>query len=100
MEVEVRSVHFTADIKLINFINERLKKLEQFHDNIINSEVFLRLDNNNEMTNKIAEIRMNIPGTELFAKKQCKSFEEATDEAIEALRRQLRKRKGKLNHVS
>jgi putative sigma-54 modulation protein len=100
MEVEVRSVHFTADIKLINFINERLKKLEQFHDNIINSEVFLRLDNNNELTNKIAEIRMNIPGTELFAKKQCKSFEEATDEAIEALRRQLRKRKGKLNQVS
>ncbi|MDA0713746.1 MAG: ribosome-associated translation inhibitor RaiA [Bacteroidetes bacterium] len=99
MEVEVRSVHFTADVKLINFINDKLKKLEQFHDNIINSEVFLRLDNNNELTNKITEIRMNIPGTELFAKKQCKSFEEATDEAVEALRRQLRKRKGKLNQV-
>ncbi len=99
MEVEVRSVHFTADVKLINFINDKLKKLEQFHYNIINSEVFLRLDNNNELTNKITEIRMNIPGTELFAKKQCKSFEEATDEAVEALRRQLRKRKGKLNQV-
>ena len=99
MQIEVRSVKFSADIKLITFIKEKLKKLEQFHDNIIDSEVFLRVDNNNELTNKITEIRMNIPGIELFAKKQCKSFEEATDEAVEALRRQLMKRKGKVSHA-
>ncbi|MBT8359389.1 MAG: ribosome-associated translation inhibitor RaiA [Deltaproteobacteria bacterium] len=99
MQIEVRSVHFTADIKLINFIKERLKKLEQIQDNIIDADVFLRLDNNNELKNKITEIKLNIPGTELFAKKQAKSFEEATDDAIAALRRQLRKRKGKLSHA-
>ncbi|NND93400.1 MAG: ribosome-associated translation inhibitor RaiA [Flavobacteriales bacterium] len=99
MQIEVRSVHFTADVKLINFIKERLKKLEQIQDNIIDADVFLRLDNNNELKNKISEIKLNIPGTELFAKKQAKSFEEATDDAIEALRRQLRKRKGKLSHA-
>lgn len=99
MQVEVRSVHFTADIKLITFIKERLKKLEQIQDNIIDAEVFLKLENTNELTNKITEIKLNIPKAELFAKKQAKSFEEATDDAIEALRRQLRKRKGKLSHA-
>jgi len=99
MHIEVRSVKFSADVKLIDFIKDKLGKLEQFHDNIIDSEVFLRVDNNNELTNKIIEIRMNVPGIELFAKKQCKSFEEATDEATEALRRQLIKRKGKLSQA-
>jgi putative sigma-54 modulation protein len=42
---------------------------------------------------------MNVPGIELFAKKQSKSFEESTDEAIEALRRQLLKRKGKVSQA-
>ena len=99
MQVEVRAVKFSADVQLITFIKDRLKKLEQFHDNIIDSEVFLRVDNNNEFSNKITEIRMNVPGIELFAKKQSKSFEESTDEAIEALRRQLLKRKGKVSQA-
>ena len=99
MEVEVRSVHFTADIKLIEFVKSRLGKLEQFHDNIINSEVFLRLENTSDLKNKITEIKLNIPGAEFFAKKQAKSFEEAADEAVDALRRQLKKRKGKLSQV-
>ena len=99
MQVEVRAVKFSADVQLITFIKDRLKKLEQFHDNIIDSEVFLRVDNNNEFSNKITEIRMNVPGIELFAKKQSRSFEESTDEAIEALRRQLLKRKGKVSQA-
>jgi putative sigma-54 modulation protein len=99
MKVEVRSVHFTADIKLIDFVKSKLSKLEQFDDHIIGSEVFLRLDNTNTLENKISEIRLLIPGQDLFAKKQGKSFEQATDEAVEALRRQLMKRKGKLNHA-
>lgn len=99
MQVEVRSVHFSADIKLIDFIKGRLKKLEQYQDNIVDGEVFLRLDNNNDLSNKITEIKLNVPGSELFAKKQAKSFEEATDDAIDALRRQIRKRKGKMSHA-
>ncbi len=99
MQIEVRSVHFTADVKLIDFIKARLKKLEQYQDDIVDGEVFLRLDNNNDQSNKITEIKLNVPGSELFAKKQAKSFEAATDEAIDALRRQIRKRKGKMSHA-
>jgi len=65
-------------------------------DGIIGSEIMLRLDNNETIDNKVAEIRLLVPGYDLFAKKQCKSFEEATDSAVEALRKQLIKHKEKM----
>lgn len=96
MDVKIHSIHFNADQKLLDFVNEKVGKLQQYYDNIIAIEVFLRLDKNESKENKIAEIKVLIPGKELFAKKQCASFEEATDLSTEALRRQIRKYKGKL----
>lgn len=95
MSTKVHSLHFDADIKLIDFINTKVSKLNQFFDNIVTSEVFLRLDKAQDKSNKIAEVRLLLPGKELFAKKQSKTFEEATDLAVEALRRQVKKYKGK-----
>jgi putative sigma-54 modulation protein len=95
MDIQVHSVHFTADKKLVSFVNEKVGKLELFFDNIIASEVFLRLDKSQDGENKIAEVKVLIPGKELFAKKQCKSFEEAADLAVEALRKQVNKHKEK-----
>ena len=95
MKVRVQSIHFIADKKLISFIEEKVDKLKQFYEDIIDSEVFLRIENADNLENKVAEIRINTPGKTLFAKEQCKSFEEATDQAIEALRRQITKYKDK-----
>ena len=95
MQISVHSIQFKADGKLINFIEGKLNKLEQFHDRLISAEVFLKLDKNNADGNKITEIKVNMPGKELFAKRQTTSFEESTDKVVEALRRQVRKAKGK-----
>jgi putative sigma-54 modulation protein len=95
MDLNVHAVHFDADTELMNFVNTKVTKLELFFDNIIAGEVFLRLDKSSSSDNKIAEIKLSIPGKELFAKKQCRSFEEAADSACEALRRQVRKHKTK-----
>lgn len=95
MEVQVHSIHFTADQKLIDFINDKASKLALFFDNIIACEVYLRLDKHQEKENKITEIKLLIPGKTLIAKKQCKSFEEATDLATEALRKQVKRHKEK-----
>jgi putative sigma-54 modulation protein len=73
-----------------------MDKLVSLHDGIIGSEVTLRVDNTDEPANKIAEIKLLVPGNDLFARKQSKSFEEAADIAVEALRRQLTKHKEKL----
>lgn len=92
----MNSVNFTPDKKLVSFVNEKVKKLQLFFDNITASEVFLKLDKDQEKENKQAVIKILLPGKELLAKKQCKTFEEATDLACEALSRQVQKHKGKL----
>ena len=96
MDLQVHSLHFDADKKLIDFINNKVGKLNQYFDKIVSGDVILKIDKSNESGNMVAEIKINIPGRELFAKKQCKSFEEATDLACEALRRQVKRHKEKL----
>jgi putative sigma-54 modulation protein len=95
MQVKIHSIHFDADKKLLNFIQEKIDKLTVFHDQIIGGDVFLKLENTDGRDNKVAEIKLLVPGKDLFARRQCKSFEEATDDAVEALRRQIQKRKSK-----
>ena len=91
-----RSVRFDADQKLIDHVNKKVSKLGLFFDGIIGAEVFLRLENVPEDENKIAEIKLLIPGDDLFVKKQSKTFEEAVNKAVDSLNRQVTKYKEKL----
>ncbi len=95
MKLLVHSIHFDADIKLINFIQKRIDKLETFYDRLVGGEVFLRL-NNGAVENKVVEIKIKVPGTQLFAKEHARSFEAATDMATNALQMQLKKFKTKV----
>lgn len=95
MKVKVSAIHFSADQKLVNFIEERVTKLETFYDKIISAEATLKVEDGSEKENKFVEIRLVVPGKDLFAKKIGKSFEEATDNVVEALRRQIRRHKSK-----
>ncbi len=95
MKVNINSVHFKTDKKLDTFITEKVEKLSDMYDGIIGSEVTLKVNNGEDPDNKIAEIRLLVPGNDLFARKQSKSFEEATDIAVDALRKQLSKHKDK-----
>jgi putative sigma-54 modulation protein len=96
MKITVHSVHFDADKKLIEFIENKINKVGTKYDDLISGEVFLRIDNSSNNENKVAEVRLTAPGKEMFAKKQCKTFEEATDNAVEAIRKQIAKHKEKL----
>jgi putative sigma-54 modulation protein len=96
MNIKIHSIHFDADTKLLTFIEKKVKKLVQFFDDIIGAEVFLRLEKVQDMENKVVEIKLIIPGNDIFAKKQSKSFEEATDDCVEALTRQVKKHKERL----
>ena len=89
-------MHFDADKKLVDFVNERVNKLGTYFDHIVSGEVHLKLGSASDNENKIAEIKINVPGRELFAKKHSKSFEESTDLCLDALKRQVQKHKEKL----
>ena len=96
MNVKIQSIKFDADKKLVDFIEKKVLKLERFFDGIIDAEVFLTLENAQDPENKKAGIRLDIPGNELFAERSCKTFEEAVDESIEALKVQIMKAKEKM----
>lgn len=95
MDIQIQSIHFKADQKLIAFTEEKLGKLKQYFDGILAAEVFLRLDKSDDTTNKLVEIKLMVPGNELYVEKQCKSFEEAVDLCCEALTKQVKKYKEK-----
>jgi putative sigma-54 modulation protein len=97
MNIQLTTVHFTADQKLIDFVNKKVPKLDTYFEGIIGAEVILKVVKPETANNKVAEIKLSIPGADyLFAEKQADSFEEAIDLAIEAVRKQLTKFKDKL----
>jgi putative sigma-54 modulation protein len=99
MNIKINAVKFTASKQLEDFIESKVLKLGQISDDIIGVEVFLRLENTPDLENKLAEIRIDIPGNELFAKKQSKTFEESVDNAVDALKRKIKKAKEKRRGV-
>lgn len=100
MNLRLHSVHFDADQKLLDYITKKVEKLETFHHRIVDGEVILRLEkshlNKNEVfANKILELKINIPGQQLFTKESSSTFEAAVDLAVERMSRQLKKNKEK-----
>ena len=102
MRLQIHAVHFTADQSLLDFIQAKLDKLDTFHDRIISGEVFLRLEgaDTNKVKEKIVEVRLMIPGKEIFVKEHNKTFESATDHVLDVLKDKLVRFKQKRNDIS
>ena len=96
MKVNVHAVNFSVDAKLVGFVQERLDKLEKYYDKVVSADVYLKVENTSDKENKVAEIKINVPGDDFVVKKQCKSFEEAVELAADSLERLLVKRKEKI----
>ncbi|WP_315816828.1 HPF/RaiA family ribosome-associated protein [Paraflavitalea speifideaquila] len=94
MNVNIQTVRFTPDVKLVDYVNKKLQKLNTFHDRIIKVDVFLKLDNVvHNIKDKIAEIRVQIPRYQFFVKASSKSFEESFDNALESLVSQVKRKR-------
>ncbi|MGB4654746.1 MAG: ribosome hibernation-promoting factor, HPF/YfiA family [Bacteroidales bacterium] len=96
MDIKINSLHFKTDQKLETFIYNKVEKLANYFNGVIGADVSLKIANTQTNENKIAEIRLIIPGNDLYVKKQSKSFEESIDKSVDALKRQLTKHKNKL----
>lgn len=96
MNVNIQTVRFTADVKLVDYVNRKLQKLTTFHDRIVKIDVYLKLDNVvHTIKDKIAEIRVQVPRHQFFVKASSKSFEESFDNALESLVSQIKRKKEK-----
>ncbi len=97
MTVNIQSVHFDADAKLLDYVNKKIQKISQFHDKIIKVDIYLKLDNVvHNIKDKVAEIRVHIPKHEMFVKSSSKSFEESFDNALDSAINQIKRKKEKL----
>ena len=96
MKVNVHAVNFNVDKKLVDFVEERIVKLEKFYDKIVSYDVFLKVEKTSDKENKVVEVKVIVPGDEFVVKKQCKTFEEGVELASESLERLLLKRKEKI----
>ena len=94
MKIQVHSLRFDADQKLLDYIQKKVDKLDTYYDRIVDGEVILKL-NNTGVENKTVELKVNVPGDQIFASENSNTFEVAANMAVEAIRRQLKKKKAK-----
>ena len=97
MKVNVHAVNFTVDKKLVDFVEEKMNKLEKYYDKVVSSDVFLKVEKTSDKENKIVDVKIIVPGDEFVVKKQSKTFEEGVELASESLERLLLKRKEKIS---
>lgn len=96
MSVNIQSIHFTADQKLLDYIEQKLEKLSKYNDHIIDTKVILKLENSGQVKDKIVELLTKVPGETFVAKEESKSFEASFDKAMDTHGRQIRKHKEKM----
>ena len=93
MNTIINPVKFKTDEKLDKFINEKVAKLDRMIDNALKCEVTLKVDKPESDNNKIAELRLYVPGKDLFVTKQADTFEQAVADGIDTLKVQIEKYK-------
>ncbi len=98
MDINIKTTNFDADKKLVEFVKNKVSKLDKYFDGIIRSEVTLNFNKSKKKftDNKEAKIILEVPGNELFAEKDALTFEEAVDSVVDALEKQVKKHKEKL----
>ena len=96
MNVNIQTLHFNADSKLVTYIEKKVSKLAQFHERITKVDVFLKLDNVvHNIKDKIVEIYVHVPRHDFFVKHYSKSFEESFDSALDSVITQIKRKKQK-----
>ncbi|MBR3677837.1 MAG: ribosome-associated translation inhibitor RaiA [Alistipes sp.] len=93
MEVKIQSVKFDASKQLIEFVEKKMSRLERFEDSSTGVDVVLKLDKDSEKGNKVALVTLRVPGGDIVSEQRARTFEEAVDLALDALKRQIEKKK-------
>jgi putative sigma-54 modulation protein len=96
MKVDIQSIHFTADYKLLDFVTKKMEKVQTYYDGIKSTDVYLRIEKDSEKENKTVEVKINMNGNSIFAKEQASTFEAATDLVLDKLVAQVKKHKEKI----
>ena len=95
MQVKTQSIHFTADQQLLMLIDEKVGKLQKYFNKINYVNVFLKLENNGQVRDKIVELKLEVPGEVIVVSESSKKFESAVEKATKTIARRLKRYKDK-----
>jgi putative sigma-54 modulation protein len=95
MVIDFQTTNFKSDVKLRDFIREKLQKFDKYYSKIINATVYLKVNKSSDKQNKTVEIKINLPESQLFVEENDRTFEAATDRALESLKNQIAKLKSR-----
>ncbi len=97
MITKIHSIHFDADVKLLQQIEQGISHLAKFVQNkAVETKVILKLEKVGQVQDKVIEIIISLPGQLLVAKRTRKSFEQALNEVLATIKKQLIRYKKKL----
>ena len=99
MKVSVQSVNFNISGELVEYIEKKVNNLEKFHDHILGAEVYLKVQSTSEKDNKTVEVKMNLPGNDIVAKKQSRTFEDGVSQAADSIRKTIIKTKREIESI-
>jgi ribosomal subunit interface protein len=98
MNVQIQSVKFDAGQQLLDFIQKKMDRLDRFVDDRAGDvEVTLRLDPDSEKGNKVVIVSLHVPGGDIRVEERAFTFEEAVDNSMDIIKRQLEKAKAKFD---
>ena len=95
MKLYTKAVNFEIAERLEKHIEKKTKRYEKLLPESAEMEIQLTVVKPETNLNKEAHVRVIGAGVELFAQKVCDTFEEGVDECLEAIEKQLEKRKDK-----
>lgn len=96
MKINVQSVNFNILPELVDYTEKKIDKLDQYYDKIIAAHVFFKVENTSDKNNKIAEIKLEVPGDDIMVKKSGQSFEECIDLSFDTLKKLIIRKKEKI----
>ncbi len=91
--INVKSLKFDADQKLLDYVEKKVGKIEKFFDNLGDIDVTLSLSP--EPDNKNVRLQTRFPGEDLVIERNAKTFEEAVTEAVDAMKEKIVRAKEK-----
>jgi putative sigma-54 modulation protein len=96
MKINIQGVGVSPRQELQEMINDKLNKLDRLSDRITEARVTLRVEKAETHDNKVMEVRLGLPGNDIFVKKQGDSFEELVQKTTDVLARELKEWKEKV----
>lgn len=98
MEIEIQFVDLKHSEITESQTREKLGKLQNKYSWITTASVFFKSEPHEGEKNHVCEIRLGVPGPQLFASEHDTSFEKALNGVYHQLESQLEKHKAKMHH--